>query len=272
MSKKIGALFVLYNPSEEEILNIIRISFLYDITYVYDNTEYKIDYIDKLKNSGIQYYGYKRNDGLSIAYNFIIKKALTEQLEWLSIYDQDSIISEEMVICLKQFAENIIDKDVACLAPYIQYSNVKPDYKKTRKILWAINSGQMLNIQNISKKRLHFDENLFLDRVDRDFCKQIELAHMKIVQVGGALLKQQLGEKYNGSNIHSPLRNYYIQKNRLYYNNKYYGMICGNVISWLQTFRHVINVLKSRKDIKITIQMIGQGCKDYYAGNLGKKI
>ena len=48
MSKKIGALFVLYNPSEEEILNIIRISSLYDITYVYDNTEYKIDYIDKM--------------------------------------------------------------------------------------------------------------------------------------------------------------------------------------------------------------------------------
>lgn len=271
MNQKIGALFVLYNPSEKELLNIIRMSLLYDITYVYDNTEYKVNYIDKLRNSGIQYFGYRRNDGLSIAYNFILKRAILEEIEWLSLYDQDSIISEEMVNRLKKFAENVTEKNIACLVPYIQYSSVKPNYHKTREITWSINSGQMLNIKNIIKKGLRFDENLFLDRVDRDFCKQIELAELKIIQVGDTLLKQKLGVEYKGYNIHSALRNYYIAKNRLYYNNKYYGKILGNIFSIFQTTKQIINILIVGKNTKENILMIKEGCKDYFLGNLGKK-
>lgn len=268
---KYAALFVVYNPTEKELLNIIRTSSFYDISYIYDNTEYKIDYIKMLENTGIRYFGYGRNDGLSIAYNFIVKKALSEQVNWLSIYDQDSIISQEMVICLKQFAENTADQSIACLVPYVQYGNEIPTHAETRKISWAINSGQMLNIQNISKKGLCFDENLFLDRVDKDFCKQIELAKMTIIQVGGALLKQKLGEEYNGYIVHSALRNYYIQKNRLYYNHKYYGGVLGSIISLVQTIKHIINILKSKKDIKENIYMMREGCRDYSLGNFGKK-
>ena len=272
MGEKYAALFILYNPSNEELLNIVKVSSFYDIIYVYNNSESKEGYEKILTSTKIQYFGSGKNNGLSIAYNTILKQAFDDEVSWLSLYDQDSIVSESMILHMIRFSQNIDDENIACLAPYIQYGNEKIDDLETREISWTINSGKMLNVKNILKKNIHYDENLFLDRVDKDFCKQIELAGMKIIQVSGAVLKQKLGENYNGYSVHSPIRNYYIQKNRLYYNYKYYGTFIGTIISLAQTFNHFIYILRIGIDIKENLRMIRKGIGDYIQNKMGKMV
>lgn len=271
MNYKYAALFVLYNPSEEEIKRIISFSSLYDIIYVYDNTEKEIEYIEYLKLNGVYYYGFGSNDGLSKAYNYIIDQAIKDNIDWLSIYDQDSQVTDDMIHCLKEYAENCKRKKIASLVPAIQYEDNSPNIAITKEVLWAINSGQMLNLKSIEAKKIRYDENIFLDRVDKDFCKQIELSGLKIVQVKNALLKQRLGERYNGYTVHSPIRNYYMYKNRLYYNYKYYGRVRAFILNCMQSGKHIVNVIRSRKDVNNNLIMMRLARKDYKANRMGRR-
>ena len=270
MNYKYAALFVLFNPSEEEIKQVINFSKLYDAVYVYDNSEKVADYKKELIENEILYYGFESNDGLSKAYNFIIKKALEKNYDWLSIYDQDSIITEQMVSQLKTYVENASINTIASVVPAIQYSEKSIVSDNSIEVAWAINSGQMINLKLLIENNIWFDENIFLDRVDRDFCKQVELANLKIIQVGGAILWQHLGEKYKGFNVHSPLRNYYMMKNRLYYNHKYCGQNKAFLLNCLQSTKHIVNILRSHYKIIENMQMIRRAYCDYKMNKMGK--
>ena len=264
-----GAVFVLYNPSSKEIEHIADLTTLFDKLYVYDNSE-KEEHSYAFMSKNIKYISNRSNDGLSKAYNYILRLAQNDNVDWLSIYDQDSEITTSMVNTLKTYAEYCDFSRVASICPYIQYGETKPLCNKTREVNWTINSGQMINVKTIVGCGIEYDENLFLDRVDRDFCMQLEKKHLKIIQVENAIMKQNLGELYIGVSIHSPLRNYYMCKNRLYYNRKYYGFIKATLLSVFQTIKHFINVIKIGKDVQRNLNMMCRGIKDYSLKKMGK--
>lgn len=269
MRYKYGALFVLYNPSHKELETIAAVSGLFDSIYIYDNSE-KEDHGWAFIDRNIRYISYKSNDGLSKAYNRVLSIANEDNIDWLSIFDQDSEVTMRMVNALMLYAEECDASKIATICPYIQYGQSNILCNETMEVRWAINSGQMLNVKNITRRNIEFDENLFLDRVDRDFCKQIEKKQLKIVRVKNAVMKQNLGEKYKGATVHSPLRNYYICKNRLYYNRKYYGFFRAVCLSALQTTRHFFYIIKVGKDVKDNIYMMCKGIKDYSLGRMSK--
>lgn len=264
-----GAVFVLYNPFIEEIERIADLATLFDKVYIYDNSE-KEEHSHAFINKNIKYISNKANDGLSKAYNYVLRLAQNDNVDWLSIYDQDSEITISMVNSLKTYAEYCDISKVASICPYIQYGETEPLCNKTREVSWTINSGQMINVKTVVECGIEYDENLFLDRVDRDFCMQLEEKHLKIIQVEDAIMKQNLGELYKGISIHSSLRNYYICKNRLYYNRKHYVFIKAFLLSAFQTIKHFINVIKIGKDVQSNLNMMCRGIKDYFLKRMGK--
>lgn len=272
MKYKYAALVVLYNPTDAQIRLLENCIPHYDVVYVYDNSESIPGYIDECVQKGIIYEGNTTNEGLSIAYNRIIERALTDNIDWLSIYDQDSYVTESMITKLKEYSKVADFDKVASIVPVIQYGEEVPRPTETKSVLWAINSGQMINLKVIYKNNIKYDENLFLDRVDRDFCKQIELKRLKIMQVGGAVLKQQLGTPYRGYNIHSPVRNYYIYKNRLYYNTKHYGKLKGSTLSFLQTIRHIVGIILAGYEVGENLKMVRLAHLDYKRHRFGKML
>ncbi len=270
MKNKYAALFILYHPKEEEICNIKKIFGLFDIVYVYDNTEEIGRKNKEFQKDNIEYYGFGENKGLSEPYNFILSKAMITNVDWLFLYDQDSLITETAIDKMKECVENGINDDIVIVAPTIQYFDIPPMDLSTKYEKFAINSGSMLNVKLIQEKKLLYDENLFLDKVDHDFCKQIEAKNLRILRLGDVILQQELGVLYNGQMIHSPLRNYYRHKNRLYYNRKYYNGITGWWISIIQTLGEIKHILKSGVDVKENLRMMRKAQKDYRAKKWGK--
>lgn len=264
-----AALIILYNPTDDEIKRIIGRADLFDMVYVYDNSPKPNEYA--FDASKIIYYGTGNNDGLAHAYNYIIEIARNAGVNWITLFDQDSEITKEMVDAIRNYINGHDTKEIAAVVPAIQYGEQRPQDMAERVVMWAINSGETINIECIYKSNIKFDENLFLDRVDRDFSKQVEIKNLKMIQVPNAVLKHQLGEKYNGHTVHSPLRNYYIFKNRLYYNDKYYGVMKAKCLSLVQSLRHITEIILSKKDVKENLQMIRQAKKDYKLKRLGKK-
>lgn len=259
---------ILYNPSMIEIENIKTLSSFFDNTYIYDNSSCSSQ--KQFNTDSIKYYYNGVNDGLSIAYNKLISIAINDGHQWLMLLDQDSQPSETMISLMKEYASTIKSLSVAAVVPAIQYHYNEPADTTEHSVSWAINSGMMLCLKCLNEYGIHYDENLFLDRVDRDFSKQVELKGLLIIQVKDAVLKHCLGEMFHGHIIHSPIRNYYICKNRLYYNDKYYVYPLAKSLSLIQTVRHVIRIILSRNEIYNNLKMMVLAYKDYKQGLMGR--
>jgi len=102
----------------------------------------------------------------------------------------------------------------------------------TKEIDELITSGSLLNL-SLFKKLGGFDEELFIDLVDNEYCLRARLQDFSIIQFSNIYLAHRLGTEVVNSSIkslflirkkkevHSPLRCYYMYRNMLYIENKY---------------------------------------------------
>ena len=267
---KIAAIVVIYEPSNEEMEAIINKLSLFDKIIVYDNSKTNHNnFFNGFEKCLYEYNG--ENDGLAVAYNFALRYCNENKYEWLFILDQDSSIDNNNTSILLS-ALNKVKGNIGIVCPYIKYNESDPlPGKNTEFIEWTINSGSVLNVQLLSLNNIKYDENYFLDRLDRDFCMQLTRAGLKIVRINKAILNQQLGENVNGRYLHSPLRNYYMARNRLYYNHKFYKLPKRTVYNLLQTIKHINGCILGNMDVKKNVKMIFEGIQDYRKGKLKKK-
>ncbi len=276
---RIAALFVLYYPSKDDMEYINNFAKQFEYCFYFDNTPTKgtlkdcissADYYsDKEGHNRKEYYSDGINHGLAYAYNETLKKAYTSSIEWLAVFDQDSRMEDIQSIVNYIYNSNSND---AVICPYISYDGAKPNIRGAETIRWTINSGSFLNVRLLKNKNISYDEYYFLDRLDRDFCKQIETAKLRIRRVYNSVLFQSLGEIVNKKSVHSPLRNYYMARNRLYYNHKFYPIPIRWIYNILQTTNHVVGIIRSGEKVNENIKSIQIGIADYLKGNGGKKV
>lgn len=270
-NKRFAGLAVLFFPNEDEIEWINEISVDFDFFYVFDNSEgMSSGYRDRFSGN-IEYISDGENHGLAYAYNMVMVKAYNNNIDFLCILDQDSIFFKESIVKIKTYICENSDKNAAIYAPYVYYN--KDDIKidtETKLVEWTINSGSFLNVKLVVNLNLTYDENYFLDRLDRDFCMQIRRKGLCIYKIAESYLLQKLGVRKNGKNVHSPIRNYYMMRNRLYYNFKYYSFFNRWFRNLVQCFFHFCNILISRDNIQSNFRMMLRGIKDYKIGQLGK--
>ena len=268
---KIGIGIIAYNPTSEDIDNIHNHAARGYSVYVYNNTETDYDaYAEKIVSdySNIFVLGSGSNDGMSIACDEICRVAALS-VPHILLLDQDSRFND---IEIKKLINAIcLYKDAAIICPQIVYSGEPKCADDYGIVDWCITSGSLINLRYM-KDILSFDRNYFIDRVDVDLCKQIKNAGLEIVRVNNSILYQQLGEEVNSSSksyfSHSPLRCYYMTRNRLYYNKKY-GI--SSFVSYLQTIKHVTLILRFESYDKNKLKMIKRGIFDYYHNKMGKQ-
>ena len=106
----------------------------------------------------------------------------------------------------------------------------KPKTNNFHPVVTTITSGSLLNIE-ICKKLGGFDEKLFIDEVDFDYCYRCILAGYKIYQFDHVYLTHRIGKsiktgyfsviKRSNRVVHNPTRVYYMVRNHLYMSSKY---------------------------------------------------
>lgn len=265
---------VWYNPSNENIKKINSISKVYEKVYIIDNSKEKHDV--KISNN-IVYFWNGKNNGLSYAYNCALQWALNDSIDYLCVLDQDSNFSIRDIGNMNAFINDnakILER-VALIVPKIHYmhvvENVNADEKEFETVEWAISSGCYHNVKLLQEKQISYDENYFIDRCDADICIQIRRKRLEILQYNGAVLHQKLGEA-NGHRhtSHAPLRHYYIFRNRLYYNRKYYRRLKRIILDILQSLKHIglILLFEDKKLSKLSFCV--NGYRDYRIGRMGK--
>ncbi len=237
MINGIAAVVVLYYPGEEEVSRNIK-SYLpfVNLLVVVDNTDSEPgknigDNLMSLDKS-VRYIANKKNEGIGYALNKAASIALQEGYSWLLTMDQDSFFdADQPEKYFSFFQNNLADKkDIAVIAPLHSPGNLSNDPNSYSEAIAVITSGSLIQLETW-KEIGGYNEKLFIDEVDHEYCYRVKEKGYKVIQVNNVVLNHQLGVKKSGAylgaiarrnrTIHSPQRVYFMVRNYLYVRKNY---------------------------------------------------
>lgn len=259
-----SACVVLYNPSNDLIENIATYATKVDHFIVVDNSETQnheiINAIKKTYANVIYFYNHG-NLGIATALNIACDIAIAQGSDWILTMDQDSkfINFQDFLSCLYLLSDNA---NVAILAAnHGRFSSEEITNNISNctysEELIVITSGNFLNL-HLFNQIGRFDDDLFIDVVDYDYCAKVRLLGYKIFLLKTVLLEHELGVVHKRKNLltgkikskieHSPQRAYYIARNSLYLAHKY-----GKQLPKEFSFLKILNIIFIHETTKILL-------------------
>ena len=231
---KLAACVVLYNPDDTIFENILTYGNYVDKLIVIDNSlkknNFLIDKLSEVFESKLIYINNNDNLGIATALNQACDKAIELQFKWILTMDQDSsfINFDHYKKCLEK-VQNV--NNVALLAANTDkegYSNFDKNgcscnYREDK--FSVITSANIVNLEYFEEIG-RFNDKLFIDMVDYDYCLRINIKKFKILYFPDVFVEHKLGEVHLRTNIftkkkkykteHNAQRAYYIARNSLY--------------------------------------------------------
>lgn len=237
---KIFSLTILYNPTDGVIENVKTYLPFVDKLILFDDSPVnnydmfadltKEDYVEYLWNGG-------ENKGIGLPINEVVRYLPADKSSWLITFDQDSQILPETIIKMREYVESgAYDETVGVVAPLARnlLKNIFSDesFKKLPYLTYkqeVMQSGAMHRL-DILHAVGGYDNELFIDQVDLEYCARCRINGYKIVQLNRALMIHQTEDENHaiysaGKKIlvdkYSPERFYYQIRNQLYLGHKY---------------------------------------------------
>ena len=223
---RICAGIVTFNPNINILKNSLEIiNEQVEKIAIFDNASININYIRRLVNNNrrVCLIEIKEKKRISHALNNLCQWAKDNHFSWILTLDQDSQPPSNLVEVLDSYTND----QVAIVSPDIIYKNnerfaVKHELKYEEKE-WVITSASLTNI-NAWERIQGFDEWLFIDGVDYDFCIRarregyhvICTYEVKLVHELGNLKCKRFFRKIIYVTNHSVLRKYYMTRNTIY--------------------------------------------------------
>jgi rhamnosyltransferase len=227
---RIAAGIVLYNPDLVRLQeNILAIKDQVDLIILIENGSIKTEYLQQFDSSDIVLLINETNKGIAFALNQICHYCYCHKIPWVLTLDQDSIVSPNLITTLTEY----IQDDVGIVCPKIVDRNFKRDEDNlnydVRKISWCITSASLTNV--IAWQKVGgFDNSMFIDWVDLDFCISLRRNGYVILQTMKTQILHELGEKsrilhFRGRQIYllnrPAFRYYYVERNHIYLGRKW---------------------------------------------------
>ena len=269
---KIYAGIVTFNPDTKLLeTNVKAILHQVHKIIIVDNGSKNYDLIvatlKNLCNDSIVYIHNDYNCGIAKALNQAMEFGANNDYEWMLALDQDSICPNNYVEIMKKYLS--IEPKIGIAAPIIFDRKVgvighnpKESYKKVRT---CITSGSFSKL-SAWKTVGGYDERMFIDFVDFEYCYKLRKAGYKVIQTSEVSLEHSLGDgkvvSFLGLKIrdseHNAFRCYYIAQNNIYYPKKHHlwlRLLRGN----LRNIKHVMMISLYEEDKKSKIKAIIKG-------------
>ena len=223
---EIAAVVVLYHPSETVLANVGSYRSQVDAVIAVDNSENADTYIAaQLESRGATYVPMGGNRGIAAALNEGCRRARDLGFDWVLTLDQDSTVTPGMVLNLSECVEPEQPSagDIAIVAPVWQQVGGLPVATDCgcADLEVAMTSGSLTRLSALEELG-GFREDLFIDRVDNEFCLRARRHGWRIVQRKDAVLLHRMGDLRQVTfpvrcwvSDYSPLRRYYMVRNLL---------------------------------------------------------
>ena len=282
----IKALITVYHPADVVKSNVAKIASQVDEVYICDNSPQNHEQLFSGELYNIHYIWFQQNLGLSAAFNRILKdESKFSDDDYIIFFDQDSSISENHIKQLVKEYETIEQKNIniGCLSPvFFNTSNNTVEMPKMKtainehsfKVASAITSSMLCKYKNI-KDIGFWNERVFLDMADWDFCWRLSEQGMCCVMTDVVTLRHSLGtgEKKIGPisiRVGSAFREYYQTRECLYLLTKNYTPLKFKIrfiaMLTIRPITHVIFLDNRRARFKYIIK----GIKDFSVKKTGE--
>lgn len=273
---------ILYNPTDEVARNITSYSTILSKLFVFDNSESSTNWNRSNLSNNCVLISDGVNRGISERLNAAAKMAIAAGAKWLLTMDQDSSFEkgelEQYLSCFHSFEE----KDTVAMFGIEHETKMATDacqYEKTDNL---ITSGSLVNL-DVFQKIGGFDENLFIDEVDSEYCYKAIVKGYRTIKFKNVLLTHSLGQvqqhrslktlKLTRRTLHSPLRIYYMVRNYLYVRDKYQQQLPASFPHRKAAIKNRIknNFLYGNERIRLMRYLL-LAYRHYKSGRLGKLI
>lgn len=272
MCSSFAAGIVLYNPNLERLMeNIDAIYNQVSKIIIVDNTEERNPAIEVCLKTyiHIEYIVNNKNLGIAKALNQIVDYCFINNIKWVLTLDQDSVVPTNLIMNMQQYIQF---PNIAIITPCILDRNDKSRDVSKSKLEYeyverCITSAAFTNVQ-ICKEMNGFDEKMFIDLVDFEYCFRVRKVGYKIIKINNVVLLHQLGnlmvKKILGQKIfvtnHSPLRCYYYARNTVYFYQKHKNISLMYV--FISIAKKITKIVLWEDDIILKLGNIFKGIVD----------
>ena len=258
MNKNIFAIIVSYEPNHSLIRLYNSIKEQVDKIVIIDNNSCNKDSIEILKTleNNVYVIYNKQNLGVAAALNQGLKIAIDKNYKWILTLDQDSEFLPNTYNYLLESYETLKDKDkIMIIAPKsierINLKEISKDITNYKNIIWKdvvlnLTSGSLIKAESFNKIGF-FDDKLFIEQVDNDFCYRLIKNKYKIKMAENIIFIQEIGDakKICGCIVrnHNPGRKYYLSRNVTIMLKRYFFIapyttiryfLGGTIFSWIK--------------------------------------
>lgn len=270
MQNQLCAVIILYNGVSSRIhYNINSYIEYVDKLYIIDNSSNPSHFT--FNENKIEYIKQDKNIGIAKALNIALNLSQKEGYRYLLTMDQDTSFPKQKYDFFSIY-KNFMDHNCIILSPLHNKKFLNLD-KNTKYKLTVMTSGNILDIKK-AKNLGGFDESLFIDEVDHEFCLRAKLKYnYNIKQIQKCYLSHNLGEKNDNKNTIYPLsRIYYQARNYLYIKKKYKNLspIYFKYRSWY-LIKFFIKQFYYSKNKLTFLYTISIALKDHLGKIYGKK-
>jgi len=230
---------VTYHPGSDSIVNARRHVQEFGHLIVVDNGSAPSEVEALGSIDGVELIQLGENRGIAAALNIGAERALSRGCEWVCTFDQDSTPVDGFARAMRSTLD--VFPGVSMIGAYITDAAVgrpplwlipHPSGLGFRRassagrdfagITCVITSGTLTSLA-VWRELGGFDESLFIDSVDTDYCLRSLRKGYDIAVSVSAILHHKLGRREDRSVLgmhffpmnHSPLRQYYIARNRV---------------------------------------------------------
>jgi rhamnosyltransferase len=281
---KIAAVVILYHPDEKAVENILSYSSFVTKVYIADNTEIPdrktVDSISSVIPPCV-YIHDGNNNGIAARLNEVCRRAKADGFDFILTMDQDSAFDQAVIANFFRCFDHFPDKGQVAMFG-VQYENPHWASDECNPVPWTtlITSGSLVNL-GLFEQTGGFDENLFIDTVDFEYCYRSIQKGFKIILFKNILLTHHLGTKKlqdssskkraASYSLHSPIRLYYMTRNYMYLRAKYKSSFPTEMLRSRNAVvnRVKINLLHNTNKLS-TMRFVLQAVVDFKRDRMGK--
>jgi rhamnosyltransferase len=227
------------------------------------------------------------NFGIAKALNTGLQLAREQGFRWLATFDQDSHPGVAMLEEMGHALADYPDRDrVGLIAPVHvdRHAGIVVSDRRREEsgpawhvIRTTMTSGNLVNIEAATDVG-GFDDSLFIDYVDNEFCLRMRHRGYRILEASRAHLSHALGSMEvrnlgilrTGITHHAALRRYYITRNRLLVWQQYWRFEPAWVLRDMRRFlSESAGIVFFEKDTAAKVRMTLRGIRDALQGVRG---
>lgn len=229
VTMKLLAIVITYFPNEQELVQNIK-SYIDEVDkiIIWENTpEDQISYnkvaLKDISYNKIFFIGKGYNVGIGEALNFGAKIVLEDSFSHLLTLDQDSYFEKGMLCRYKESVRKFLTSNIGLYGTNLLYSNGIKEYREKESIInvkYCITSGSIIPGQTF-EKGCFFDEHLFIDGVDLDYCFRLnKLFGLRVIVFPSVHMMHSIGYPIKtflgfSASAYSAFRTYYVVKNQI---------------------------------------------------------